>query len=101
MGRTPTTSTADEPATPEIMTSAFLADILTMEMVGMIDEATKRHEAAHRGRERGPVLAALRGTVREIRKVHGLTAIDWRTHLPVTETASDNGAEPEAAEVTS
>ena len=49
----------------------------------------------------------IRDRVRDVRAAHRLPAINWRTGLPVGETASDNGAAPaeaapsEAAEVTS
>ena len=51
MGRTPSTTSADSapegaPPVPEIMRSAMLANIITLELVEMIDEAAKRHEAA-------------------------------------------------------
>lgn len=94
MGRTPTTGTsadAAEPRPAEIMTSAMLADIVTTELVEMIDEATKRYEAAHMGRKMAPTLAALRGTVRDVRAWHGLPAIDWATGLPI---GAPTGAAP-------
>jgi len=44
-------------------------------------------------------LAAVRGLVRDVRALHELPAIDWRTGIPAGEPApSDNGTEP--AEVT-
>ncbi len=109
MGRTPTTGTAtDEPRTPEIITSAALADIVTLELVDMISAADVRYEAAHLRRRMTPVLNAVRGLVRDVRALHGLPVIDWRSGLVVGETASDNGAAPaasqraaEAAEATS
>ena len=105
MGRTPSTTSADSapegaPPVPEIMRSAMLANIITLELVEMIDEAAKRHEAAGQGRRMAATLAAVRGLVRDVRAVHELPAIDWRTGLPVGEAVpSDNGTEP--AEVTS
>jgi hypothetical protein len=106
MGRTPTTaSTADtpaEPREPEIMRSAMLANIITLELVEMISEAATRYEAAHMGRTVGATLAAVRGLVSDVRAYHRLPAIDWRSGRVVGEAASDNGAAPaEAAEVTS
>ena len=82
------------------MRSAMLANIITLELVEMIDEAAKRYEAAEQGRRMAATLAAVRGLVRDVRAVHELPAIDWRTGLPVGEAVpSDNGTEP--AEVTS
>ena len=106
MGRTPnttgTTDTAAEPREPEIMRSAMLANIITLELVDMIDEATRRHEREGQGRRMAATLAAVRGLVRDLRASHRLPAIDWRTGLPVGEPVpSENGTEPEAAEVTS
>lgn len=86
---------------PEIMRSAHLANILTLALVEMIEEAAKRYEAAGLGRRMAPELAAMRGTVREIRSWHSLPAIDWRSGLPVgdpADTASSNGTEPESVE---
>ena len=104
MGRTSATAAdiVSAPNPPEITTSAFLADILTLEMVEMISEAAARHEKNHRGRERAPILSALRGTVREIRALHELAPIDWGTGEP-RPVASDNVVAmiSEAAEVTS
>jgi len=101
MGRTPA-STADatpEPREPEILRSAMLANIITLELVDMIDEAAKRHEAAGQGRRMSATLAAVRGLVRDVRALHELPAIDWRTGIPAGEPVpSDNGTEP--AEVT-
>ena len=104
MGRTPggtaAATDAAEPREPEIMRSAMLANIITLELVEMIDEAAKRYEAAEQCRRMAATLAAVRGLVRDVRAVHELPAIDWRTGLPVGEAVpSDNGTEP--AEVTS
>lgn len=102
MGRTPTTDIVDAPPEPEIMRSAMLANIVTLALVEMIDEATKRYEREKIGRRMAGELAAVRGLVRDVRAVHRLPAIDWRTGEPEPEpVASDNGAVPEAAEVTS
>jgi hypothetical protein len=94
MARTPaSTDTAAEPREPEILRSGDLANIITLELVEMIDEATKRHEAAGQGRRMGATLAACRGLVRDVRAVHRLPAIDWTTGEP-----SSNGTEPAGAE---
>jgi hypothetical protein len=74
------------------MTSGHLANIITLSMIEMIEEATKRYEAQGLGRRMAAELAAMRGTVDDVRRWHSLAAIDWRTGLPVTET--DNGAVP-------
>ena len=102
MGRTAsttgTTDTAAEPREPEILRSAMLANIITLELVDMIDEATKRHEREGQGRRMAATLAAVRGLVRDVRAVHRLPAVDWRTGLPVGEAVpSENGAAPDAA----
>jgi len=98
MGRTPTTTgttdTPAEPREPEIMRSGMLANIVTLELVEMIDEATKRYEAAHLGRTMTATLAAVRGLVGDVRAYHRLPAINWRTGAPFEETASGNGAVP-------
>jgi len=102
MGRTPAsaTDTAPEPPEPEIMRSAMLANIITLELVDMIDEAAKRHEAAGQARRMSATLAAVRGLVRDVRAVHRLPVINWTTGLPEGEPVpSDNGAEPETAGV--
>jgi hypothetical protein len=106
MGRTPAAVSGTETTEtrePEVMRSADLAEIVTLELIDMIGEAVTRYETAHLGRKMAPILSACRGLVRDVRAVHGLRAIDWRTGLPVGETVSDNGAEPapEAAEVAS
>jgi hypothetical protein len=105
MGRTTTsTSTEDaaEPRLPEILRSSHLANILTTELIEMISEADKRYEAQGLARRMAAELAALRGTVTEVRAWHRLPAINWATGLPFGDTdVSTNGAEPEAAEVTS
>jgi hypothetical protein len=107
MGRTPTTTatgTTDtpEPRAPEVLASGDLANIVTLELVEMISEAEKRYEAASMGRKMAATLAACRGLVRDLRALHWLPALDWRTGLPIGEpVGSDNGATPEAAEVTS
>jgi type II secretory pathway component PulM len=96
MGRTPasTTDATPEPREPEIMRSAMLANIITLELVAMIDEAAKRYEAEQQGRRMAATLAAVRGMVRDVRALHALPAIDWTTGEP-----SSNGTEP--AEATS
>lgn len=108
MVRTPTgtdtpTASAAKPPEPEIMRSAMLANIITLELVDMINEATTRHEREGQARRMAGTLAAVRGMVRDVRAVHRLPAIDWRTGVPVGEPVpSENGTEPaEAAEVTS
>lgn len=109
MGRTPSTTSTDTPAAsaakppePEILRSAMLANIITLELVDMIDEATKRHEAQGQGRRMAATLAAVRGLVRDVRAVHRLPVINWQTGLPEGEPVpSDNGTEPaEPAEAT-
>ena len=103
-GGTAATDTPAKPPEPEIMRSAMLANIITLELVEMIDEATKRHEAEGQGRRMAATLAALRGMVRDIRASHRLPALDWRTGLPIGEAVpSSNGTEPAEApaEVTS
>ena len=98
MGRTPSTTGTDttaEPREPEIMRSAMLANIITLELVEMIDEAAQRHEREGQGRRMAATLAAVRGLVRDVRAVHRLPVVDWRTGLPEGEPVpSDNGAEP-------
>ena len=110
MGRTGSTTSTDTPTAsaakppePEILRSAMLANIITLELVEMIDETTKRHEREGQGRRMAATLAAVRGLVRDVRAVHRLPAIDWRTGAPMGEAVpSENGTEPaEAAEVTS
>jgi hypothetical protein len=88
---------------PEIMTSGHLANIITLSMIEMIEDATKRYEAQGLGRRMAAELAAMRGTVDDVRRWHRLPAIDWRTGLPAGETVSDNGTAPadEDVEVTS
>lgn len=76
---------------PEIMTSGHLANIITLSMIEMIEEATKRYEAQGLGRRMAAELAAMRGTVDDVRRWHRLPAIDWRSGLPVTDVDSDNG----------
>ena len=76
---------------PEIMTSGHLANIITLSMIEMIEEATKRYEREGLGRRMAAELAAMRGMVDDVRRWHVLLAINWRTGLPVTETGSDNG----------
>lgn len=93
MARTPaSTDAAPEPREPEIMRSGMLANIITLELVEMIDEATKRHEAAGQARRMSATLAAVRGLVRDVRALHELPAIDWTTGEP-----SSNGTEPDGA----
>jgi len=106
MGRTTTTTgTADtpaEPREPEVMRSAMLANIVTLELVEMISEAATRYEAAHLGRTMTATLAAVRGLVSDVRAYHRLPAVDWRSGQVMGEAASDNGSAPaEAAEATS
>jgi hypothetical protein len=107
MGRTSTaTGTTDatpEPREPEIMRSAMLANIITLELVEMVREADTRYEAAHMGRTMTATLAAVRGLVSDVRAFHRLPAINWATGLPFGDTdVSTNGAAPaEAAEATS
>jgi hypothetical protein len=99
MGRTPTTGTADtatEPREPEVMRSGDLANIVTLELVEMIDEATKRYEAASMGRKMAGTLAACRGLVRDVRALHRLPAIDWRTGLPMGQAAGNGQVDREA-----
>jgi hypothetical protein len=97
-----TTASAAKPREPEIMRSAMLANIITLELVDMIDEAATRHEREGQGRRMAATLAAVRGLVRDLRAVHALPVINWRTGLPEGEPVpSENGAEPEPAEVTS
>ena len=100
MGRTNTEIAAEIRSEPEVMRSAMLANIVTLELVEMVEEAATRYEREGQGRRMAATLAAVRGLVRDMRAVHRLPAIDWRTGLPVGEVASDNGAEPEPAEVT-
>lgn len=104
MGRTPggtaatDTPTTAKPPEPEIMRSAMLANIITLELVELLDEATTRYEREGQGRRMAATLAAVRGMVRDVRAVHRLPAIDWRTGLPIGEAVpGDNGAAPDAA----
>jgi hypothetical protein len=99
MGRTSTTAgsagTEPERREPEIMTSGHLANIITLSMIEMIEEATKRYEAQGLGRRMAAELAAMRGTVDDVRRWHALPAIDWRTGLPAgADVVSDNGTAP-------
>ena len=102
MGRTAAGTagtTTDERREPEIITSGHLANILTLRLVEMIEEATTRYEAQSLGRVMAPELAAMRGTVDDIRAWHRLAAIDWNTGLPVgVPVQSDNGAVPASAD---
>lgn len=97
-GGTAATDTPAEPREPEILRSAMLANIITLELVDMIDEATRRHEREGQGRRMAATLAAVRGLVRDVRASHRLPAVDWRTGLPVDEPVpGDNGAAPDSA----
>jgi hypothetical protein len=92
-------ATTDTP-TVEIMRSPQLAAILTPLIMDMTREAATRYEAAGLARVMAAPLSAIRATVNEIRKVHGLPGLD-RTGEPMI---SDNGqapAEPEPAEAKS
>lgn len=91
------TGTEPERREPEIMVSGHLANIITLSLIEMIEEATKRYEAAGLGRRMAAELAAMRGTVDDVRRWHTLSAVNWRTGMPIGEGASDNGSVPATA----
>lgn len=98
------TATPAPDTTPEILRSRQLAGILTPILWEMATEAATRFEGQGLARYMREPLAAIRAMVNDIRRVHGLAAIDPRTGEPFGIGHSDNGAapaQPEPAEVTS
>ena len=95
------TATPAPDTTPEILRSRQLAGILTPILWEMTVEAATRFEGQGLARYMREPLAAIRAMVNDIRRVHGLAAIDPRTGRT---GHSDNGAAPagdEPAEVKS
>lgn len=101
------TATPAPDTTPEILRSRQLAGILTPILWEMTVEAATRFEGQGLARYMREPLAAIRAMVNDIRRAHGLSAIDPRTGEPARTDpagAAVNGsapAEPEPAEAKS
>jgi hypothetical protein len=90
------TAASTPDTTPEILRSRQLAGILTPILWEMATEAATRFEGQGLARYMREPLAAIRAMVNDIRRAHGLPAIDPRTGEPIG-TAS-NGQAPAEAE---
>lgn len=86
------TATPTPDTTPEILRSRQLAGILTPILWEMTVEAATRFEGQGLARYMREPLAAIRAMVNDIRRAHGLPAIDPRTGEPIG--ASVNGSAP-------
>lgn len=101
--------TAATPEQPEILRSPQLAAILTPLLWEMTGQAAARYGEAGLSRVMAAPLAAILAMINDIRRAHGLPAIDPRTDEPLDLGPSANGpsgngaapAEPEPAEATS
>jgi hypothetical protein len=84
--------TSPTPELPEILRSPQLAAILTPLLWEMAGHAEIRYNEAQLSRVMAAPLAAIRAMINDIRRTHGLAAIDPRTGEPIDASPSDNGA---------
>lgn len=97
----PAKDTTETPPLPEILRSRQLAAILTPMIMDMVRETAIRYDAAHLGRVMAAPLAAIRATVNEIRRAHGMGPLD-ETGEPLVHLDGDEyRTAPEPAEAVS